>query len=235
MIKPQHFNYDKFATSFLLFFLLALVVNSGGYSPTGIGMLIFVPVSLSFALLAYLSIILAKNRGVVFISSVIGPFAILFFVFLADFAPFAVFLGVLALVGLLYPITKRLSPWFLILLALIIPMLIGWVICMLFVGSLLLGNDFVKNTELYKLNAPDKNWQLQAREDDQGALGGNFHLFVSRRYFFGLIKNEREIYHGYFGERPQVKWLDHRTVLVDKYKLDIFRSPLVDAYNKRYE
>lgn len=137
MIRSQRSSFDKLAIVFLIIFLLGLIADFEGYRLADSGKL--VSLALSLGIIGYSAIILSKNPIVVFASSVIGPLTILYFVLLADFAPPAGTLGILALFGLVYPIFARIRPWPLAIIASVPPLLFGCLIAffLLFAPALL--------------------------------------------------------------------------------------------------
>lgn len=232
-MRAQRFAKNSTALGFFPLFLLVLVLEAQGYWPTESGMLIVIPLAIAVGFLAYISIVFSKKPMVIFISSLIVPVTVLSVVLQTNFAPIADILGVLVLLGLLYPIFVRLRPWPLILTALIPPVLASGLIAfsLLVAAFPLLGPGSDK--ELYRLNSPDKSWPARARETDN-VLDGNFHLYVSQKYLFGLIKHERQIYLGHFGERPGVRWLDNETLSIDNHTLEVATDPELDLSNRAY-
>lgn len=97
-------------------------------------------------------------------------------------------------------------------------------ICITFgVFGLLIG-EFGCNTVISQQYSPDKIYKAITIDSDQGALGGDTYVDLERVYF-GIIKKDiKTLYHGQWGEKPKVIWVDNNIVNINGRDINIHTS-----------
>ncbi len=229
MLGIRRFANDRLAI--LCFVLLGLwtFLSFQGYSPTDSGLFLFVPAVVALLGLGSFSIFQSESSPLILLASVVQPLLVIAVV---PFGLLSTLLGLGALAALFFVILNKIRPWILILLAMIPTALVAAMLSLF----TLLGLFFPGGSVTYKPYAfsPDGSHQVILRESDQGALGGNVDIIVRQLYLFELIKHERSLYFGAWGERPKLEWLSNRRIKIDKHEFDIYRSPQLDTYNEGY-
>lgn len=72
--------------------------------------------------------------------------------------------------------------------------------------------------------SPNGVYRTVAIDSDQGALGGDTYVKLEEIYF-GIIKRDmKTLYHGNWGEKPEIKWVDNSTVKIDGRDMNIHTS-----------
>jgi hypothetical protein len=104
---------------------------------------------------------------------------------------------------------------------------IGLLLLTCVLGLALLGAGLGADTTHREQSSPDKRWSLEYYDKDMGGFGGDGVLEVSRE-FLGVVCQERTLYLGEMGERPQIEWLDERTLLIYGRRFDIYTDAEID-------
>lgn len=86
-----------------------------------------------------------------------------------------------------------------------------------------LGN-FGANTVIDQQYSPNGIHRTITIDSDQGALGGDTVIILERMYFGIAKKNIKTLYHGYWGEKPNVIWVDNNTVKINEIDMNIDTS-----------
>jgi len=87
--------------------------------------------------------------------------------------------------------------------------------------------DIGKDTVLNQTYSPDKKFRIDVIDSDQGALGGDTYVDLYKEYFNLVQQKIKIIYHGPYGDKPKVKWLDNENVIINEsIKLNIHNSPM---------
>lgn len=92
---------------------------------------------------------------------------------------------------------------------------------LLLLGFVSLFSGLGSNTVLLEMRSPDGAWTLTEEEG-----GGDVGVLV-RRVWLDTVEQERVICWAEWGMRPQVRWVDSRTVVVDGQEIDIYRDALM--------
>jgi hypothetical protein len=91
-----------------------------------------------------------------------------------------------------------------------------------FIGILL--GDFGFNGVIDQQYSPNGVYRTVTINSDMGALGGDTYV-KSEEIYFGIIKrNIKTLYHGNWGEKPEVKWVDNSTVKINGRDMNIHTS-----------
>ncbi|MCL4465054.1 MAG: hypothetical protein M1389_03305 [Chloroflexi bacterium] len=82
-------------------------------------------------------------------------------------------------------------------------------------------------TVFLKAPSPQRAWVVEGSEYNPGALGSLDVNVVVRRDFYGLVRQERTIICE--SSRPDVRWVDERTLMVNGEIFDIFQNTPIHA------
>lgn len=94
-------------------------------------------------------------------------------------------------------------------------------------GALMLFSGFSKVTILQEITSPNREYTIMIKEIDSGATGGAVSAFVKENNsFIGIEKKERIInqYHGRWGERPNILWVDNEIISINGKKVNIHKD-----------
>lgn len=101
---------------------------------------------------------------------------------------------------------------------------IGIYIYLVFIAFGILGlciGDFGANTIINEQYSPDNMYRVVTIDSDQGALGGDTIVNLEGIYF-GIIKKDiKTLYHGQWGEKPNVIWVNNNIVNIDGRNMNI--------------
>lgn len=86
-----------------------------------------------------------------------------------------------------------------------------------------LGN-FGANTVIDQQYSPNVIHRTITIDSDQGALGGDTLVILERIYLGIAKKNIKTLYHGHWGEKPKVIWIDNNTVKINEIDINIDTS-----------
>lgn len=86
-------------------------------------------------------------------------------------------------------------------------------------------SDFSRTEEIRSVPSPNGSYSLVVEKVDQGGLGGNTVVYVSRSYL-GIIEWKRRIYLGRFSEQPIMEWIGNHDVLLNGETKGIFSFEL---------
>lgn len=90
---------------------------------------------------------------------------------------------------------------------------------------------FGANTIVGQQNSPNDIYRVVVIDSDQGALGGDTYIKLEAIYF-GIIKRDiKTLYHGRWGEKPKVIWVDNNIVNIDGRDMNIHTSKIWDTKN----
>jgi len=104
---------------------------------------------------------------------------------------------------------------------------IGILIYVLLIPVGILGiclGDFGANTVIDQQYSPNGIHRTITIDSDQGALGGDTIVKLERMYFGIAKKNIKILYHGHWGENPNVIWVDNNTVKINEIDMNIDTS-----------
>jgi hypothetical protein len=110
-----------------------------------------------------------------------------------------------------------------VLVGITLVMTAGTLLCSVFVG--MIGEE----TVLINAHSADGVWTVSGIRWDEGALGGQVDVSVSRTVC-GLIEQERTVYCGEWYATPEAGWVDSHTLLINGSEFDIFRDPPINDY-----
>jgi hypothetical protein len=83
---------------------------------------------------------------------------------------------------------------------------------------------FSKATILQEVTSPNREYTIIIKEIDVGATGGAVIASMKENdSFIGVEKKERRInqYHGRWGERPNIMWVDNEIISINGKKVNI--------------
>lgn len=104
---------------------------------------------------------------------------------------------------------------------------IGILIYLIFISFGIIGlciGKFGANTIVDRQYSPNDMYRVVTIDSDQGALGGDTYIKLEGIYF-GIIKRDvRNLYHGRWGEKPQVIWVDNNIINIDGRDMNIHTS-----------
>lgn len=83
--------------------------------------------------------------------------------------------------------------------------------------------DFGVNTIINQQDSPDGMYRVVTIDNDKGALGGNTYVEVERIYFGLAKKNIKTLYHGHWGEKPKIEWIDNNNVNINGNDVNIYK------------
>lgn len=86
------------------------------------------------------------------------------------------------------------------------------------------------HTVFDEVYSPNKQYKLVATEVDQGALGGEVVIDLYKIKSNMEEENIKRIYHGEWGERPEIIWIDNEIVEINGRRLHIFNDPTWNNY-----
>lgn len=61
-------------------------------------------------------------------------------------------------------------------------------------------------------------------DSDQGALGGDTYIELEEIYFGIMKRDVKNLYHGRWGEKPLVRWVDNNIINIDGRDMNIHTS-----------
>jgi energy-coupling factor transporter transmembrane protein EcfT len=88
--------------------------------------------------------------------------------------------------------------------------------------------SFGKDTIIASKYSEDRKHRVDVIDSDMGALGGDTYIQLYSIYFSIIQRYNRNIYHGGWGERPQIEWSDKENVNVNGNILNIKNSPMYE-------
>lgn len=101
---------------------------------------------------------------------------------------------------------------------------IGIFLYLVFIAFGLLGlciGDFGANTIINQKYSSNEKYRAVIIDSDQGALGGDTYVYLEEIYF-GIIKRDvKTLYHGQWGEKPNVIWVNNNIVNIDGRNMNI--------------
>lgn len=104
---------------------------------------------------------------------------------------------------------------------------IGISIYLIFIAFGIFGlciGKFGANTIIEQQYSPNKMYSVVTIDSDQGGLGGDTYVKLEGIYF-GIIKRDiKTLYHGHWGEKPKVIWVNNNTINIDGVDMNIHTS-----------
>ena len=83
---------------------------------------------------------------------------------------------------------------------------------------------FGANTVIDQQYSPNGVYRIVAIDSDHGALGGDTYVDLEKIYFGIFKSNIKTLYHGHWGEKPEIKWVDNSIVKIDGKDMNIHSS-----------
>lgn len=87
---------------------------------------------------------------------------------------------------------------------------LGWII-----------GDFGGNTVIDQKYSPNGVYKVVTIDSDQGGLGGDTYIQLEGMYSGILKKHIKTLYHGHWGEKPKITWVDNNIVNIDGRDINI--------------
>ena len=84
--------------------------------------------------------------------------------------------------------------------------------------------EFGTNTIVDQQYSPNEMYRIVTVDSDQGALGGDTYVELQKIYFGIIKKNIETLYHGHWGEKPKLIWVDNNMVRIDGRDMNIHTS-----------
>lgn len=89
--------------------------------------------------------------------------------------------------------------------------------------GLLIGN-LGGNKVIDQQYSPDKMYKAVTIDSDQGALGGDTYVKLEGIYFEIFKRNIKTLYHGHWGEKPKVIWVNNDIININGRDMNIYTS-----------
>jgi hypothetical protein len=90
---------------------------------------------------------------------------------------------------------------------------------------------FGANSIIDQQYSPNGIYRAVTMDSDQGALGGDTFVNLDEMYFGIIKKNIKTLYHGHWGEKPRVIWVDNNNVKIDEKNMNIHTSKTWETKN----
>jgi hypothetical protein len=84
--------------------------------------------------------------------------------------------------------------------------------------------SFGRNTIITSNYSSDRQHRVDAIDSDQGALGGDTFIRLYSIHFNIVQRYKRNIYHGTWGEKPKIEWIDNQNININGNIINIKNS-----------